>query len=351
MKTQSRYLGVDVAKDLLVVAFERNRWQFANSKEGYRKLIAQIRKESGSMHVVCEATGPYHLAMCLALQEAAIAVTVSNPARIKYFGRSEGVLAKNDPIDAALIERFASAKRPEPDPPISREQIALNELVNHRAQLVASRKGLLAARQQLLDASVRKEIDRAIAALDRCIASAERRLKQRVDSHPLWKEKIARLSSVKGVGFLTAVVLMAKMPELGSLSRGQCAALAGLAPFDNESGARNGKRSIQGGRCDVRSALYMAALSATTSNLVLRQFYQRLIDGKKPFKVAITAVMRKLLVYLNSLLKALVQPSSAHRRLDLSIIAPVRPDARMPGTGTPRRSSRTNRIKAIVGKS
>lgn len=307
MKTQSRYLGVDVAKDLLVVAFERHRWQFANSKEGHRKLIAQIGKQSGSIHVVCEATGPYHLAMGLALQEAGIAVTVSNPARIKYFGRSEGVLAKNDPIDAALIECFAKAKRPEADPPISREQIALNELVNHRAQLVASRKSMLASRQQLLDASVRKEIDRAIAALDRCITSAERRLKEKIESNPSWKAKLARLSSVRGVGFITAVVLLAKMPELGSLSRGQCAALGGLAPYDNESGTYTGKRSIHGGRSDVRSALYMSALSATTYNPVLRAFYQRLIGAKKPFKVAITAVMRKLLVYLNSLLKSFAQ--------------------------------------------
>jgi transposase len=303
MQTPSRYLGVDVSKDLLVVAFERNRWQFPNSKEGYRKLIAQIRQQRGPIHVVCEATGPYHLAMCLALQEAAIAVTISNPAWIKYFGRSEGVLAKNDPIDAALIERFANAKRPAADPPITREQIALNELVSHRAQLVTSRTRLLTSRQQLLDPAVRKEVDRAVAALERCITRAERRLKEKVDANPLWKEKVARLSSVNGVGFLTAVVLLAKMPELGGLSRGQCAALGGLAPYDDDSGARNGRRSIRGGRSDVRSALYMAALSATTHNPVLRQLYQRLIRAKKPFKVAITAVMRKLLVYLNSLLK------------------------------------------------
>jgi transposase len=199
MQTPSRYLGVDVSKDLLVVAFERNRWQFPNSKEGYRKLIAQIRQQRGPIHVVCEATGPYHLAMCLALQEAAIAVTISNPAWIKYFGRSEGVLAKNDPIDAALIERFANAKRPAADPPITREQIALNELVSHRAQLVTSRTRLLTSRQQLLDPAVRKEVDRAVAALERCITRAERRLKEKVDANPLWKEKVARLSSVNGL--------------------------------------------------------------------------------------------------------------------------------------------------------
>jgi len=237
MKMQSRYLGVDVSKELLVVAFEGHRWEFSNSKQGFGKLIAQIRQQSGSVHLVCEATGPYHLPMCLALQEAGIAVTVSNPAQIKYYGRSQGVLAKNDPIDAALIERFAHERRPAADPPFTREQIALNELINHRGQLADSRKGMLASRQTVIDPGVRKEIDRAIAALDRCIATVERRLKEKVDSNPLWKEKIARLGSVSGVGFVTAVVLLVKMPELGSLSRGQCAALAGLAPYDNDSGS------------------------------------------------------------------------------------------------------------------
>ena len=109
MKMQSRYLGVDVSKDMLVVAFERNRWQFPNSKEGHGKLIAHIQKLGGPIQVVCEATGPYHLPMCLALQEAGFPLTIANPAWIKYFGRSEGVLAKTDPIDAALIERYANA--------------------------------------------------------------------------------------------------------------------------------------------------------------------------------------------------------------------------------------------------
>src|SRR5829696_4193993 len=150
MLNQSRYLGVDVSKDTLVVAFERNRWQFSNSKEGHSKMIAQINMQPGSVHVVCEATGPYHLPMCLALQAAGIAVTVSNPARIHYFGRSEGVLAKNDPIDAALIERFAQQRRPAADAPITREQIAFNELINHRAQLADSRKAMLASRHTVI---------------------------------------------------------------------------------------------------------------------------------------------------------------------------------------------------------
>jgi transposase len=305
MQTQVRYLGVDVSKDTLVVAFERNRWQFPNSKEGYAKLIAQIQKQAGSLHVVCEATGPYHLPMCLALQEAGLPVTVANPAWIKYFGRSEGVLAKTDPIDASLIERYANARRPAADPPIRREQVGLIELVNHRSHLVDSRTALLNLRRQLLDPTVRKETDRAIAALDRCIEAAERRLKEMLEADPSWNAKLTILTSVTGVGFITAAVLLAKMPELGTLNRGQCGALAGLAPYDNTSGNSSGQRSIYGGRAEVRRTLYMAAVTAARHNPVLRVFYQRLIQAGKAFKVAITAVMRKLLLYLNSLLKAL----------------------------------------------
>jgi transposase len=306
MFTQSRYLGVDVSKDTLVVAFERNRWQFANSKDGHCKLIAQIKKQSVPIHVVCEATGPYHLSMCLALQEADIPVTISNPARIHYFGRSEGILAKNDRIDAALIERFANNKRPPAHPPLSGEQIALSEMVNHRHHLVDSIKVLRTQRQQVLNAAVGKEIDRSIATLERRIQVMERQLKKKIDAHPLWSKTLERLRSAKGVGFLTALVLLVEMPELGSLNRGQCAALAGVAPYDDDSGTQDGKRSIRGGRSRVRSALYMAALTAIQFNPVLKAIYQRLLKAKKPFKVAITAVMRKLLIYLNALLKEAV---------------------------------------------
>src|SRR4029450_13260855 len=141
-----RYLGIDVSKEKLAVVFGGHYRQFANSQEGHRGLIAWIKKESArlqvDLQVVCEATGGYQLALALALQEAGIGVTISNPAQIRYFGRSEGRLAKNDPIDAALIERFANARRPPADAPLCREQIALREMVNHRRQLVESLKAL-----------------------------------------------------------------------------------------------------------------------------------------------------------------------------------------------------------------
>jgi len=303
MSSFTCYLGVDVSKDILVVASQNRRWQFANTKEGHRKFIVQIQKLSASGHVVCESTGSYHLPMCLALQEAGIAFTIANAARIHYFGLSEGIIAKNDPIDAELIARFAQAKRPPADPPLCREQLALSENVTHRQQLVEMIKVLRTHRQQVLHAALVAEIDKSIVALEKRLAALERQLRAKIDAHPLWKAKLALLTKTKGVGFVTALTLLAKMPELGTLNRGQCAALAGLAPYDNDSGKHAGKRTIRGGRQQVRTALYMAALSAATSNPILKTFYQRLLAQKKLFKVAITAVMRKLLLHLNTLLK------------------------------------------------
>ena len=303
MSSFTCYLGVDVSKDILVVASQNRRWQFANTKEGHRKFIVQIQKLSASGHVVCESTGSYHLPMCLALQEAGIAFTIANAARIHYFGLSEGIIAKNDPIDAELIERFANTKRPPADPPLCREQLALSESVTHRQQLVEMIKVLRTHRQQVLTVALVKEINKSIDALEKRLEALDRKLRAQIDAHPLWKAKFALLTATKGVGFVTALGLLAKMPELGTLNRGQCAALAGLAPYDDDSGKHAGKRTIRGGRQEVRTALYMAAVSAATHNPILKTFYQRLLAQKKLFKVAITAVMRKLLLHLNTLLK------------------------------------------------
>jgi transposase len=308
MLSASRYLGVDVSKDTLVVAFERRRWQFANSKAGHRKFITQLKKLPGPVHVLCESTGPYHLPMCLALQDAGLAVTIGNAARIHYFGLSEGLIAKNDPIDAELIERFANAKRPPADPPLCRRQLALSESVTHRHQLVEMIKVLRTHRQQVLHAALRSEIDKSIAVLEKRRQAFDQQLRAKIEAHPLWKAKFALLTATQGVGFVTALTLLAKMPELGTLNRGQCAALGGVAPYDDDSGKHLGKRSIRGGRHEVRTSLYMAALTAAHFNPILKTFYQRLLAQKKPAKVALTAVMRKLLVYLNALLKTLSTP-------------------------------------------
>jgi transposase len=249
--------------------------------------------------------------MCLALQEAGIAFTIAHAGRIHYFGLSEGVIAKNDPIDATLIERFAQAKHPPADPPLCREQLALSESVTHRQQLVEMIKILRTHRQQVLHKALLTEIDKSITVLEKRLAALDQKLRAQIDANPLWKAKFAHLTATKSVGFVTALTLLARMPELGTLNRGQCAALAGVAPYDHDSGKHSGKRSIRGGRHDVRTALYMAALSAARFNPILKTFYQRLLAQKKPTKVALTAVMRKLLLHLNSLLKNIASPSTA----------------------------------------
>lgn len=311
MSTPSCYLGVDVSKETLVVACQRRRWQFATTKAGLRQFIAQLRKLPGTVHVVCESTGPYHRPMCLALQEAGFAVTIANAARIHYFGLSEGLIAKNDPLDAELIERFANAKCPPADPPLCRKHLALGESVTLRRQLVEMIKVLRTQAQQMSSAAVRTEIERTLTALRKRLEALDERLRAEIDAHPVWKAKYALLTTTDGVGFVTALYLLAKMPELGTLNRGQCAALGGVAPYDDDSGQHQGHRSIRGGRPEVRACLYMAALSAARSNPILKPFYQRLIAQKKPAKVALTAVMRKLLVYLNGLLKTLSTPPTA----------------------------------------
>jgi transposase len=297
------YVGVDVSKDTLVTACGRHRWEFRNTTAGHGKFIAQLRKLPGTAQVVCESTGPYHLWMCHALQAAGIAFTIINPKRIYHHVRSDGVEAKNDPMDALAVERFAAEKEPQPSPPLNLEQIALCELLSHRAHLSEAAKALRIHRQQVLSSLAGKEIDRSLAQLEKQIAALEKKLRALAEANPEMKKTLALLMEVPGVGFITAMTLIARMPELGTLNRGQCAALAGLAPFDNDSGKFRGRRTIRGGRSDVRQVLYMAALSASRFNAALKPVYQRLIEGGKPFKVAIVAIMRKLLIYLNGRLR------------------------------------------------
>jgi transposase len=294
------YVGVDVSKDTLVTACGRHRWEFRNCATGHGKFIAQLRKLPETAQVVCESTGPYHLQMCLALQGAGLAFTILNPKRIYHHVRSEGLEAKSDPMDAVAVEKFALQKQPKPSAPLKMEQIALCELLSHRAHLSEAAKVLRTHRQQVLSRIAGQEIDRSLAQLEKQIAALEQRLRALADADAETKIRLKGLRQVKGVGFLTAMTLIARMPELGTLNRGQCAALAGLAPFDNDSGTFRGRRTIRGGRSDVRQVLYMAALSASRFNAVLKPVYQRLIERGKPFKVAIVAVMRKLLMHLNS---------------------------------------------------
>lgn len=295
------HLGIDIAKDTLEVSGPGLRLQVANTAEGHARLLAAARELSGTPHFVCEASGGYEsrLIACLLAQDQR--VSLLNPSRARQFGKATGRLAKTDRIDAELLADYGRLLQPDPEPPPEALLIELTDVVRRRAQL-ADLLGLQRTqRHQLLDPGLLAGIDQLIEVLERQIAALEERLDQLIDRDGSLGARLKSLSQVEGVGKTTAVSLLAELPELGRLNRAQVACLAGLAPFNHDSGAGRGQRHIRGGRSAVRRALYMAALTATRVNPVLRPFYQQLRARGKNHRVAITAVMRKLLVHLNKI--------------------------------------------------
>jgi transposase len=299
------YCGIDVSKDTLDV--ENNVLALApkigNDQAGFKQLIKASKQYPGPVHFVFESTGPYHLGLALALWEANLDLTILNPARVRYFAKSLGK-AKTDPLDKLMIGQFARLREPQPTAapePVMRELI---ELLQRRDCLLESRSGELVRLQQARNPLVLKQINASIKALTRQIDQIDLWMAQRVkDSSPL-KAKIDHLSQIKGVGFLTALTLLITVPELGTLNRNRISRLVGVAPLNDDSGQQTNKRFIQGGRKRPRCALYMASLSASRHNEVLACIYQRLLKAGKPKKVALTAVMRKLLVHLNAHLRS-----------------------------------------------
>jgi len=228
---------------------------------------------------------------------------VVNPRQVRNFARGVGRLAKSDPIDAEMLARFGAEVNPPLDVVPTAWEVALQELISARQQLVEERTVLLQQQAQHLNRIVRR-LDRARhKLLQRQIAQLELAIGSILEEQSVLKQKVERLQKVKGVGFITAVSCIALCPELGSLSRRQTAALVGVAPYDDDSGARKGWRHIAGGRPKLRRALYMAAISAIRSNPILRRFYQQLRQRNKPPKVALVAVIRKLAILLNHLLQ------------------------------------------------
>jgi transposase len=255
------------------------------------------------VQLICEASGGYEQALLESLEQNNLAVTLVQAIRVRQYARAAGVLAKTDTIDAKVLAAFGAAMQPKPTPPFSAEQKRLRQYEAQRRHLS---KVLLAEQNRLAQVScaelrslsrsliskIKKQIDTLDAGIAHLIAQDE-----------VLCVKAQKLTAISGVGARTAALLLAQMPELGQLNRGEAAALAGLAPFNHDSGSIRGKRAIFGGRRALRSGLYMAALSAARYNPILSSFYQRLRAKGKPHKLALTAVMRKLLLALNSTLK------------------------------------------------
>jgi transposase len=297
-------VGIDVSKDALAIAVfpSGEAWVSGTTEADLTRLVARL----GSMRpdvVVMEATAGYEMPVAVACAAADLSVAVVNPRQIRAFAQAIGRTAKTDPIDAEVIALFGARVRPEPRALPNAATQALAAVIARRRQLLE----MLTAERQRLEqattASVKRDLRNHIRWLERRLSDVDDDMSTRIQESPVWRVQEDLLRSVPGIGPTVARTLLAELPELGQLDRRTIAALVGVAPRNRDSGRLRGKRMIWGGRASVRRALYMAALVASRYNAPLRTFYQRLRASGKPGKVALVAVMRKLLTILNAMLK------------------------------------------------
>ena len=308
------HVGLDVAKLTLQVDLQGKALALPNTPAGHRSLLTHLRRlqtRTGQpVHVVCEGTGGYERAVVAALQEAAGAASVHNAARVRAFARAQGRLAKTDALDAAVLSDFGHAMQPQSDTPPTESEAALAALVIRRDQL----KELVALEARRDEHHLHPGVKKEALLLQQQLAAHLERIEAQITELLALaaevKARVERLTKVAGVGPVSAYTLLAYLPELGKLSRGAIAALAGVAPMNADSGPIRGQRHIRGGRAPARKALYMAALCSTLHNPLLKIYYKGLRAKGKPAKVALTAVMRKLLLHLNSILKTPVEKLS-----------------------------------------
>jgi transposase len=296
------YTGLDIAKLNLQLHLAGRIHDLANTAAGHRQLCKLLAAAPGA-HVICEASGGYERAVVAALHAAHVPVSVLNPARVRNFARAQGQRAKTDDIDAAVLSAYGQALQPKPTAPRTEPQQQLTALIRRRAQIVDLLVTQRLQADQLTLPALRRQAKRLVRRLEQDVVEIEAQLQQLRLQATTLHARAQKLEAITGVGTITALGVLAELPELGTLNRQQAAALAGLAPHPRESGQWRGQRHIGGGRAPVRRALYMAAMVAARSNQILRVFYQRLRDAGKPSKVALTAVMRKLIVLMNHTLK------------------------------------------------
>lgn len=297
MKT---YIGIDISKLHLDISLNGKASQIPNTGKAIRTLLKSLPEDA---MLVCESSGGYESLLITLAHTLSRPIARINARQVRDFAKAKGLLAKTDKIDALLLVDFARTFHPQPlslPDPLQQE---LSALVKHRSHLLRQITQNQNLAETLCDKKLLAIISKTIAFLQKQVEQLEALMAQKISTSPCLSAKVSRLQQVQGIGALTASSLVALMPELGSLSDSQSAALAGLAPFNRDSGQFHGQRHISGGRSCVRCVLYMAALVASRHNPILKTIYLRLLAAGKPKKLALTVLMRKLIVLANRLLK------------------------------------------------
>ena len=312
------YVGIDTSKDTLDVALRPSdrTWQVSYTEDGIRELVGEVGPLQPEL-VVMEATGGFEALLVSAMVEEGLRVVVVNPRQVRDFARATGKLAKTDSLDAQVLALFAERVHPAIRPLADEALKELRALTARRRQLlemIAQEKNRL----RMASPRVQGQLREHIKWLEQCLKELDEDLTDFIGSSPLWRAKDDLLRSTPGVGPVLSSTLLADLPELGTLNRRQIAALVGVAPLNRDSGTLRGKRTVWGGRAQVRTTLFMATLVSTRFNPVIRTFYQRLCTAGKPKKVALTACMRKLLTILNVMVRY-----DDHWNPDLFICTPL----------------------------
>lgn len=300
------YLGLDIAKRTLDLSLHPALPQrlYANDAAGHAALVTALRLVAGPIQIICEATGGYEKLLLDALHAAQVPFSLVNPRQVRDFARAKGLLAKTDTLDAAVLAEYGRLFQPAPTVRRTPAQERLHALVTRRQELLEMITQEQHRTEHQHDAFVIKKARSLTTTLRRHLEQLEEEIAALEKADTVLGGQVQRLTGIQGVGQRTAWLLLAALPELGTLRRGQAAALAGLAPYNHDSGPQRGQRHIAHGRPQARRALYMAALVAARYNPVLRPFYQRLRAAGKPAKVALVALMRKLAELANLLLKS-----------------------------------------------
>ena len=297
-------VGIDVAKNKLDLADSTStkHWTTTNDHKGFIVIKKKMRKIKPDL-IILESTGGYERSLVIELVEAKLPVIVINPRRVYQFKNADAQLAKTDAIDARILVKFGLKMEPEFRPLINKKTLVLKELITRRRQLIKTQSSEKQRLKQALSTKVKRSIKQSLTLLEKQIKDIDKELLKRFKEDENYRTKRELLANIPGVGPVTIQTLLVEVPELGTLNRKQIAALVGVAPLNRDSGKKNGKRKIYGGRSFVRKTLYMATFNAIRHNPVIKKYYEHLIEEGKPVKVARIACMHKLIIIINAMFR------------------------------------------------